>query len=89
MEARWRSGTFPGNLIDEVQGPGRGGAPSRFLRVQGLDDLIHRSFEEGALFSELGVDWARPTPAFHLDDYRSFPSRPMPIQSPAMGKGTP
>ena len=69
---------FPPDLITEEL-DSKADAPSRFLHVQGLDDLIHRSFEEGKLFSEIGADWARPTQPFSLEDYRAFPSRPLPI----------
>jgi predicted dehydrogenase len=69
---------FPSGLVSETLDP-QADASSRFLRVSGLDDLIHRSFEEGKLFSELGVEWARPTRTFNLDGYSSFPSRPLPI----------
>ena len=69
---------FPPFEVEESERPGKSGAPTRFLAVRGLDDLIHRSFEEGKLFSELGADWARPTKPFSLGDYRSFPSVPMP-----------
>lgn len=45
-----------------------------FTVVAGMDEAIHRSFKEGKLFSELGVDWAVETEVFSLEGYGGFPA---------------
>lgn len=47
----------------------------KFLVVDGLDELLHKSADEGKLFSELGVGWARKSEPFSLDGYTRFPAR--------------
>ena len=66
---------IPDALIEEVHTTRPDGQETRCLSVQGLDDLIHRSFEEGKLFSELGADWAQGTEAFDVTRYEYFPGR--------------
>ncbi len=45
--------------------------------VEGLDELLVRGAESGALFSDLdgAPEWAVATEPFDLSDYRSFPQR--------------
>jgi len=61
--------TLPQDAVEAVRSP----SGDRFLVLNGLDDLIHRSAEEEKLFSELGVAWARPTQPFDLEGYACYP----------------
>ena len=61
--------SIPSEVSERVDRSG-----STFTVVQGMDDLIHRSGETGALFSELGVEWATPTTPFNLSGYTHFPA---------------
>jgi predicted dehydrogenase len=51
---------------------------TRFVVVDGLDDLIHRSVDQGHLFSELGVAWAKESGAFGMAGYDYYPRREKP-----------
>ncbi len=64
---------IPDALIEEVHTTSPDGQKTRCLAVKGLDDLTHRSFEEGKLFSELGADWGQSTEAFDVTGYEYFP----------------
>ncbi|SDT11507.1 Gfo/Idh/MocA family protein [Actinopolymorpha singaporensis] len=46
----------------------------RWVHLVGVDDLIERCARDGLLFSEAGADWATPTRAFSLANYRNFTS---------------
>ena len=48
---------------------------SRFIVVDGLDQLLVKSADEGRLFSELGVSWATARDAFDMTGYGRFPSK--------------
>jgi len=45
-----------------------------FRIVDGLDELVHRSADEGKLFSELGVSWAKRNDVFDVTGYNHYPS---------------
>lgn len=47
----------------------------KFLVVSGLEELLHKSADEGKLFSELGVPWAKRSEAFSMAGYRQFPAK--------------
>jgi predicted dehydrogenase len=47
----------------------------KFLVVDGLEELLHKSADEGKLFSELGVPWARKSEPFSMSGYSQFPSK--------------
>ena len=47
---------------------------SKFLVVDGLLDLLHRSADEGKLFSEMGVSWAKAGKVYELSGYNHFPA---------------
>ncbi len=42
--------------------------------IEGMSALVQRAWAEGKLFSELGVDWARPGRRVDLSDYAYFPT---------------
>ena len=69
---------IPEDLIEEIY-KDPSDPKSRFLVVDGLDDLIHRSLEEGKLFSELGAKWAQATEPFDLTGYEYFPGGKRPV----------
>ncbi|MDA0711189.1 MAG: Gfo/Idh/MocA family oxidoreductase [bacterium] len=62
--------TIPGEFVGTVDRTG-----DVFRVVQGLDDLLDRSFQEKKLFSELGSKWARPSRAFTMSNYRHYPAK--------------
>ena len=64
---------IPKALTEEVYEDLPDGEKTRFVVVKGLDDLIHRTFEEGKLFSELGAEWAQRTEPFDMAGYTRFP----------------
>mgnify|MGYP001159532984 CR=1 FL=1 len=66
---------IPEKFIEEIYQNGPNGEKTRFLVVQGLDELMHRSFDEGKLFSELNSEWSSSTEPFDLTDYEYFPSK--------------
>ena len=46
----------------------------KFRVVNGLEELIHQSADEGKLFSELGVSWAEKSGVFEMNNYNHFPA---------------
>ena len=42
--------------------------------INGIDDVLRVCFNNGRLFSEMGIDWARKSAIFNLNSYSSFPS---------------
>ena len=64
---------IPKALVEDVYDTLPDGGKTRFVVVKGLDDLIHRTFEEGKLFSELGAEWAQRTKPFDMAGYTRFP----------------
>ncbi len=64
---------MPEAFIEEVVKRNPDGTEDRFQTVKGIVDLIDQSFEEGKLFSELGVAWAEATSPFDLHGYGYFP----------------
>lgn len=59
--------TLPDDLISRTPEEG-----SVKTVIKGIDDVIHRAFEEEKLFSEMGVPWAKPYGSFSLDGYTRF-----------------
>ena len=51
----------------------RDGVPT--VAVQGINEHVRRAHECGALFSEIGVPWARPGEKQIIGDYAAFPVR--------------
>jgi predicted dehydrogenase len=47
----------------------------KFLVVDGLEELLHQSADEGKLFSELGVPWAGKGEPYAMSGYSKFPSQ--------------
>lgn len=47
----------------------------KFLVVDDLENLLHRSADENMLFSEMGVPWAQKSEAYQMNDYKHFPTR--------------
>jgi len=45
-----------------------------FRVVDGLENLLHHSADEGQLFSELGAPWAVSSEAFSMSGYKHFPA---------------
>ena len=60
---------FPPSVVSEVS---RG--DQRFRVVAGLEELLHQSADEGKLFSELGLTWAKESEPYSLRDYSYFPA---------------
>lgn len=46
----------------------------KFLVVDNLENLLHRSADENKLFSDMGVSWAKQSEAYQLEEYCQFPS---------------
>lgn len=57
--------------------------------VTGINESIHRSFESGLLFSELGVNWAVPSTSGRVDPRQEF-LQPVPhrVESPLTALAT-
>ena len=64
---------MPAAFVEEVVKRSPDGTDDRLQTVKGIVDLIDRSFEEGKLFSELGVAWAKAASPFDLHGYGYFP----------------
>lgn len=68
-------GSFESSAIHELPASLRRVDPkNQAVTVAGLGELVQRACEQRALFSELGVDWARAGRAIDLEGYRYFPS---------------
>ena len=68
-------GTFESSAIHEIPESLRTvDAESGAVVVPGMDEYVQRAFAEGALFSELGIDWARPGEIVDLEGYDYFPT---------------
>lgn len=67
-------GSFESSRIravpDSICNTGEGGRRT----VEGMGALIRKAWREGKLFSELGVEWARPGQLIDLSDYAYFPT---------------
>ncbi len=46
-----------------------------FRVVDGLEQLLHHSADEGKLFSELGAPWAMSSEPFSMSGYKHFPAK--------------
>jgi len=44
--------------------------------LKGIDSAINECFRQRALYSEIGLEWARPSQPFLLKDYREFNWKP-------------
>jgi hypothetical protein len=44
------------------------------IAVEGMTALVMKAWQEAALFSELGVEWARAGRRITMDDYAYFPT---------------
>lgn len=40
--------------------------------LKGINSAINECFRQRALYSEIGLEWARPSRAFRLEDYQAF-----------------
>jgi len=68
-------GTFDSSAIHEIPVSLRTvDAESGVVVVPGMSEYVQRAFEEGALFSEMGIDWARPGEIIDLEGYDYFPT---------------
>lgn len=47
----------------------------KFLVVDDLENLLHKSADENKLFSEMGVSWAQTSKSYLLDGYNQFPAK--------------
>lgn len=65
--------TIPPNKVKSVSRPQADGTTKNYQVAEGVDDLIHRCYVEGGLFSELGAEWGHSGEIFDLTDYASFP----------------
>jgi predicted dehydrogenase len=63
--------SLPASLLRQERSPERVFAP-------GLDDILLRCYQDGALPSETGVPWAIAGRTVSLADYRTFPGRGVP-----------
>ena len=64
---------IPASHVEEVSETNRDGVVDRFQTIEGISDLLDQTFEEGKLFSELGVEWAGTASPFDLRGYEHFP----------------
>ena len=46
----------------------------KYLVVDGLEELLHKSTDEGKLFSEMNIPWAVASQSYKLDGYNQFPA---------------
>jgi predicted dehydrogenase len=60
---------YPADQVQTVTKDGH-----KFLIVDGLLELLHKSADEGKLFSELGVEWARGGDIYAMEGYVHFPA---------------
>jgi len=40
--------------------------------LKGINSAINECFRQRALYSEMGLEWARPSQPFRLKDYQEF-----------------
>jgi len=68
-------GTFESSAIHEIAEDWRIVNPeSGAVVVREMTQTVQRAFEEGALFSELDIPWARSGDEISLEDYAYFPT---------------
>ncbi|MEW6755888.1 MAG: Gfo/Idh/MocA family oxidoreductase [Candidatus Latescibacterota bacterium] len=68
-------GSFESSAVHELPAGLRTVDPgSGAVVVRGMSQVVQRAFEEGALFSELGVEWARAGNPVSLEGYTYFPT---------------
>jgi hypothetical protein len=60
---------FPKEIVKSVKK-----GEHTFRVVDGLEDLLHQSADEGKLLSELGVAWAKGSEPFSMSGYKHFPA---------------
>ena len=68
-------GTFESAAVRDLPAPliSRQGEQGTVV-MQGMANHLQRAWEEARLFSEMGLDWARPGEDIDLRDYRYFPT---------------
>jgi predicted dehydrogenase len=49
-------------------------SPVKFVYVEGLDEVLLKSYEEWKMPSELGCEWAIPSSSIDCTNYKKFPS---------------
>jgi hypothetical protein len=70
-------GSFESSAIHELPTGLRSVDPaSGAVRVRGMTEAVVRAVEERALFSELGLAWARPGREVAMAGYYYFPAGP-------------
>ena len=68
-------GTFESSAIHEIPEAMRAEDREKdAVVVRGMTEAILAAHEQGALFSELGLPWARPGEKVSLEGYRYFPT---------------
>jgi len=69
------SGTFESSAIHEIPEGARAiDAANNGIAVRGMTEIVQRASQEAALFSELGVEWARSGDEIDLRGYGYFPT---------------
>ena len=69
------SGTFESSAIHNIpKGVCEVDAKKDGIVVKGMTEIVQRASREAALFSELGVEWARPGDEIDLRGYAYFPT---------------
>jgi predicted dehydrogenase len=63
--------TIPANALDCVMVRGN----EKQVAIAGMGEILKRAFEANALFSEIGVSWARKSEVFGTKNYMRFPVR--------------
>jgi len=67
-------GTFESSAIHELPEGLRTVDAKGFTAVRGMTEAVVEAFEEAALFSELGVEWAQSGESVSLEGYDYFPT---------------
>lgn len=68
-------GTFESSAIHDLPADLRSEDPATGVTaVRGMTEAVLQAYEKAALFSELGLPWARPGERISLKDYRYFPT---------------
>jgi predicted dehydrogenase len=67
-------GTFESSAIHELPTELRSVDGRGFTSVRGMTEAVVAAFEKAALFSEIGVEWAKPGEAVSLEGYDYFPT---------------
>ncbi len=67
-------GSYESSAIHDLPEVLRREGPNGEIAIEGMTAAINASFREGKLFSELGLDWARPGDSVSMQGYGYFPT---------------